>query len=185
MQSNVGLGNDSPTWTGSATRRCGGLPVCPPRARKKVGLTLPRDRRRGGVESYGSSWTSDGRDVRVTLRKRNATFPIPRTALLSGLQPGRVPGAELPSRRLSSGCRATSRSSSPRPARHAARSSCPPKPSYPRCGPPDRVEHLLPRRTLMSWATQESQPKETYASGETEETFRPSPVGLVRLGDDV
>ena len=37
----------------------------------------------------------------------------------------------------------------------------------------------------MSWTTQEFLPKEPYASGETEETFKPYGVGLVQLGDEV
>jgi uncharacterized OB-fold protein len=48
------------------------------------------------------------------------------------------------------------------------------------------AERLLPKRgTLVSWTTQEFFPKEPYASGETEETFRPYGVGLVQLGDEV
>jgi uncharacterized OB-fold protein len=48
------------------------------------------------------------------------------------------------------------------------------------------AEHLLPRTgTLVSFTTQEFLPKEPYASGETEETFRPYGVGLVQLGDEV
>jgi uncharacterized OB-fold protein len=44
----------------------------------------------------------------------------------------------------------------------------------------------LPRRgTLWTFTTQEFLPKEPYASGETNETFRPYGVGLVQLGDDV
>jgi uncharacterized OB-fold protein len=47
-------------------------------------------------------------------------------------------------------------------------------------------EHLLPRRgTLWTWTTQDFLPKEPYASGETNETFRPYGVGLVQLGDEV
>jgi len=59
-------------------------------------------------------------------------------------------------------------------------------PACPRCGRPDMAERLLPRRgTLVSWTTQEFLPKEPYASGETEETFKPYGVGLVQLGDEV
>ena len=62
----------------------------------------------------------------------------------------------------------------------------PRKPSCPRCGTPDMAEHLLPRTgTLVSWTTQEFLPKEPYASGETDETFKPFGVGLVQLGDEV
>ncbi len=58
--------------------------------------------------------------------------------------------------------------------------------SCPRCGTPDLVEHLLPRRgTLWTWTTQDFLPKEPYASGETNETFQPYGVGLVQLGDEV
>jgi uncharacterized OB-fold protein len=58
--------------------------------------------------------------------------------------------------------------------------------SCPRCGSTDVDEHLLPRRgTLWTWTTQEFLPKEPYASGETDETFRPYGVGLVQLGDEV
>ena len=58
--------------------------------------------------------------------------------------------------------------------------------SCPRCGTPGMVEHLLPRRgTLWTWTTQDFLPKEPYASGETNETFRPYGVGLVQLGDEV
>jgi uncharacterized OB-fold protein len=47
-------------------------------------------------------------------------------------------------------------------------------------------QHLLPRRgTLWTFTTQEFLPKEPYASGETQETFRPYGVGLVQLGDEV
>ena len=43
---------------------------------------------------------------------------------------------------------------------------------------------LLPRRgTLISWTTQEFLPKEPYAGGENEETFRPYGVGLIQLDD--
>lgn len=58
--------------------------------------------------------------------------------------------------------------------------------SCPRCGSTDVDEHLLPRRgTLWTWTTQDFLPKEPYASGETDETFRPYGVGLVQLGDEV
>jgi uncharacterized protein len=58
--------------------------------------------------------------------------------------------------------------------------------SCPRCGTPGMEEHLLPRRgTLWTWTTQDFLPKEPYASGETDETFRPYGVGLVQLGDEV
>jgi uncharacterized OB-fold protein len=47
-------------------------------------------------------------------------------------------------------------------------------------------EHLLPQRgTLWTFTTQNFLPKEPYASGETQETFKPYGVGLVQLGDDV
>ena len=47
-------------------------------------------------------------------------------------------------------------------------------------------QHLLPRHgTLWTFTTQEFLPKEPYASGETQETFRPYGVGLVQLGDEV
>jgi uncharacterized protein len=46
------------------------------------------------------------------------------------------------------------------------------------------VRRVLPRRgTLVSWTTQSFLPKEPYAGGETEETFRPYGVGLVQLDD--
>ena len=62
----------------------------------------------------------------------------------------------------------------------------PRKPSCPRCGTPEMAEHLLPRQgRLVSWTTQDFLPKEPYASGETDETFRPYGVGLVQLGDEV
>ncbi len=58
--------------------------------------------------------------------------------------------------------------------------------SCPRCGSTTVDEHLLPRRgTLWTWTTQDFLPKEPYASGETDETFRPYGVGLVQLGDEV
>ena len=58
--------------------------------------------------------------------------------------------------------------------------------SCPRCGGTEMQRHLLPRRgTLLAWTTQGFLPKEPYASGETEETFRPFGVGLVQLGDEV
>ena len=58
--------------------------------------------------------------------------------------------------------------------------------SCPRCGRLEMVRRLLPRSgTLVSWTTQEFYPKEPYASGETEETFKPFGVGLVQLGDEV
>jgi uncharacterized OB-fold protein len=58
--------------------------------------------------------------------------------------------------------------------------------SCPRCGSLEMSEHLLPRRgTLWTFTTQEFLPKEPYASGETQETFRPYGVGLVQLGDEV
>jgi uncharacterized protein len=58
--------------------------------------------------------------------------------------------------------------------------------SCPRCGSLEMREHLLPRRgTLWTFTTQEFLPKEPYASGETQETFRPFGVGLVQLGDEV
>jgi uncharacterized OB-fold protein len=58
--------------------------------------------------------------------------------------------------------------------------------SCPRCGSTAVDEHLLPRRgTLWTWTTQDFLPKEPYASGETDETFRPYGVGLVQLGDEV
>lgn len=58
--------------------------------------------------------------------------------------------------------------------------------SCPRCGGVDMAEHLLPRRgVLWSFTTQGFLPKEPYAGDETEETFRPFGVGVVRLGDEV
>jgi uncharacterized protein len=62
----------------------------------------------------------------------------------------------------------------------------PQRPSCPRCGIGQMDQHLLPRRgTLWTWTTQEFLPKEPYAGGETQETFRPYGVGLVQLGDEV
>ena len=56
----------------------------------------------------------------------------------------------------------------------------------PRCSRSDMVRHTLPRRgTLVTWTTQEFLPKEPYASGETDDTFRPFGVGLVELGNEV
>lgn len=47
-------------------------------------------------------------------------------------------------------------------------------------------EHRLPRRgTLWTFTTQQFLPKEPYATGETQETFRPYGVGMVQLGDEV
>jgi uncharacterized OB-fold protein len=58
--------------------------------------------------------------------------------------------------------------------------------SCPRCGRVEMAQRLLPRSgTLVSFTTQEFFPKEPYASGETEETFKPFGVGLVQLGDEV
>src|SRR5215510_9220128 len=55
-----------------------------------------------------------------------------------------------------------------------------------RCGSVAVEQHLLPRRgTLWTFTTQEFLPKEPYAGGETQETFRPYGVGLVQLGDEV
>ena len=55
-----------------------------------------------------------------------------------------------------------------------------------RCGSTEVDEHLLPRRgTLWTFTTQGFLPKEPYAGGETQETFRPFGVGLVQLGDEV
>jgi uncharacterized OB-fold protein len=60
------------------------------------------------------------------------------------------------------------------------------QPSCPRCGDTGMGRVLLPRTgTLWTWTTQEFLPKEPYASGETQETFRPFAVGLVQLGDEV
>ncbi|XVQ14931.1 Zn-ribbon domain-containing OB-fold protein [Spirillospora sp. CA-255316] len=62
----------------------------------------------------------------------------------------------------------------------------PMQPSCPRCGDTGMGRVLLPRTgTLWTWTTQEFLPKEPYASGETQETFRPFAVGLVQLGDEV
>ena len=56
----------------------------------------------------------------------------------------------------------------------------------PRCGKSEMEVHLLARRgSLYSWTTQEFLPKEPYGGGETEETFQPYGVGLVRLGDEI
>lgn len=58
--------------------------------------------------------------------------------------------------------------------------------SCPRCGAVEMDRHLLPRRgTLWTWTTQEFLPKEPYAGGETQATFRPYGIGLVQLGDEV
>ena len=55
-----------------------------------------------------------------------------------------------------------------------------------RCGSVEVEAHPLPRRgTLWTFTTQEFLPKEPYAGGETQETFRPFGVGLVQLGDEV
>ncbi len=62
----------------------------------------------------------------------------------------------------------------------------PAQPSCPRCGGTEMARHLLPRRgTLVTWTTQEFLPKEPYASGETEKTFKPYGVGLIELGHEV
>ena len=62
----------------------------------------------------------------------------------------------------------------------------PAQPSCPRCGGTEMAHHLLPRRgTLVTWTTQEFLPKEPYASGETEKTFKPYGVGLIELGHEV
>ena len=62
----------------------------------------------------------------------------------------------------------------------------PAPPSCARCGSTEVEQHLLPRRgTLWTFTTQEFLPKEPYAGGETNETFRPYGVGLVQLGDEV
>ena len=53
-------------------------------------------------------------------------------------------------------------------------------------GRPPSTSTCFPRRgTLWTWTTQDFLPKEPYASGETDETFRPYGVGLVQLGDEV
>ena len=58
--------------------------------------------------------------------------------------------------------------------------------SCPRCGSVEMAVQLLPRNgTLVTWTTQDFLPKEPYASGETQETFKPFGVGLIQLGDDV
>lgn len=58
--------------------------------------------------------------------------------------------------------------------------------SCPRCGTTKMERRLLPRRgTLITWTTQDFLPKEPYAGGETEESFKPYGVGLVQLGDEV
>jgi uncharacterized OB-fold protein len=58
--------------------------------------------------------------------------------------------------------------------------------SCPRCGSLQMGEHQLPRRgTLWTFTTQQFLPKEPYATGETQETFRPYGVGMVQLGDEV
>jgi uncharacterized OB-fold protein len=55
-----------------------------------------------------------------------------------------------------------------------------------RCGSTEVDEHLLPRRgELWTFTTQGFLPKEPYAGGETDESFRPFGVGLVQLGDEV
>jgi uncharacterized OB-fold protein len=60
------------------------------------------------------------------------------------------------------------------------------QPGCPRCGAPEMERHSLPRTgTLWTWTTQEFLPKEPYAGGETEETFRPYAVGMVQLRDEV
>jgi uncharacterized protein len=56
----------------------------------------------------------------------------------------------------------------------------------PRCSSTAMARRLLPRRgTLVTWTTQSFLPKEPYAGGENEETFRPYGVGLVQLDDVV
>ena len=56
----------------------------------------------------------------------------------------------------------------------------------PRCGSLEMERRLLPRRgTLWSFTTQEFLPKEPYAGGETQATFKPFGVGLIKLGDEV
>lgn len=58
--------------------------------------------------------------------------------------------------------------------------------SCPRCGAVEMEERLLPRRgVLWAWTTQGFLPKEPYAGGETEETFKPYGVGVVELGGEV
>jgi uncharacterized OB-fold protein len=55
-----------------------------------------------------------------------------------------------------------------------------------RCGSVAVEQHLLPRRgELWTFTTQGFLPKEPYAGGETQETFRPFGVGLVQLDDEV
>jgi uncharacterized OB-fold protein len=62
----------------------------------------------------------------------------------------------------------------------------PVQPSCGRCGAPELVPELLPRRgTLWTWTTQEFLPKEPYAGGETTETFKPFGIGLIQLDDVV
>jgi uncharacterized OB-fold protein len=69
---------------------------------------------------------------------------------------------------------------------HCGATTFPIQDSCPRCGRLEMTRRLLPRSgTLVSWTTQEFYPKEPYASGETEETFKPFGVGLVQLGDEV
>lgn len=64
--------------------------------------------------------------------------------------------------------------------------SFPQQPACPRCGLVEMERHLLPRRgTLWTFTTQEFLPKEPYAGGETQATFRPYGVGMVQLGDEV
>lgn len=56
----------------------------------------------------------------------------------------------------------------------------------PRCGSQKMEQHLLPRQgVLWAWTTQEFLPKEPYASGETDATFKPFGVGVVQLGEEV
>lgn len=56
----------------------------------------------------------------------------------------------------------------------------------PRCGGGEMEKRLLPRRgRIWTWTTQEFLPKEPYAGGETQETFRPFGVGLIQLGDEI
>jgi uncharacterized OB-fold protein len=62
----------------------------------------------------------------------------------------------------------------------------PQPPSCARCGSTDVAQHLLPiHGTLWTFTTQEFLPKAPYASGETDETFRPYGVGLVELDGEV